>query len=142
MAEFSSLIDRLCLGSSLRLFTTDMLLHDARLTEASRDLRHMLSQQQRLEKEGSMEVDTSPSFSNLELCLKLASVNYALNNFSVSCRLSNLYISLIKSNKVISYTYRLLNRIKSFLILGAVPQARLCQLCPQQFLSELRLSNA
>uniref|UniRef100_A0A6A7FWI1 Integrator complex subunit 10 n=2 Tax=Hirondellea gigas TaxID=1518452 RepID=A0A6A7FWI1_9CRUS len=91
--ELTAQLERLsCIGSALRLFTTDMLLHDARLTEASRDIKGMMAQLH-----GGGDADAPPDavanaqqaaaantlpFSHLELCLKLASVNYALNNFS------------------------------------------------------------
>ena len=86
--EFSSLLERLQLGTALRVFTTDMLLHDARLTETSRDLRAL--QQSQGHHHEAMEADvpaapptTTHPFTRLEICLKLASVNYALNNLSV-----------------------------------------------------------
>ena len=75
------MLDHLRIGTALRVFTIDRLLYDARLTEASRDLRVMLTQAH-----GGPEVQQQPPFSHLDLCLKLASVNYALNNLSVSTR--------------------------------------------------------
>ncbi|KAF2349543.1 Ninjurin [Trinorchestia longiramus] len=84
-AEFTSLLDRLSLVGPLRVFTVDMLLHDFRLTEANREVRAMMVAVQR---DAAFTVDTDglvaakPPFSHLELCLKLASINYALNNFS------------------------------------------------------------
>ncbi|XP_018010245.1 integrator complex subunit 10 [Hyalella azteca] len=80
-SEFTALLERLKVGSPLRAFRVDMLLHDFRLTEANREVRAMLAA-------SSLDVDSPASpkpavpFSPLELRLKLASINYALNNFS------------------------------------------------------------